>query len=187
MSSNTNPFREYANSRREPQEPSKASSTTDVTKSEQVMHHKVLPSPFSIPATSSTDIKSTKSFPEHLPQRITSRSFWARLWSKNKCRIAVGVFCFLIIVGGTIVGAFFLANVMRTGRFHPASGASMRNATRTVQVTTTSVVAGLGKEMGPMTETIWSMQETHVLTQWVVVVSKTTTMSASPTKPTTKS
>ena len=177
----------YANSMRDPQEPSEVSSTTDVTKPERFKHHEVSPSPFSIPATSWTDVKSTKPFPEHVPQRITSRLLWARLWSKNKYRIVVGVFCFLIIVSGTIVGAFFLANVMRTGRFHPVSGASMSNATRTVQVTTNSVVAGLGKEMGPVTETIWSMQETHVLTQWVVVIPKTTTMSAIPTKPTTKS
>jgi hypothetical protein len=36
--------------------------------------------------------------------------------------------------------------------------------------------------MGPVTETVSSMQETHLLTRWIVSVPKTTTTPVMPTK-----
>lgn len=140
-----------------------------------------LPAAVPTPANLSTDPESRKSFPEHLPYRMPQQPLWNRLWRSNKLRISIGTFCFLVVVGGTIAGAFFLANVMRTGMFHPSSDAGVRDATKTSYVILTTVVPGLG-EMGPVTETVSCMQETHLLTQWIVSVPKTTTTPVMPTK-----
>jgi hypothetical protein len=131
-------------------------------------------SPFPTPLIPSTNAESLKPYPEHLPYRLPASPLWVRFWRNEKCRIAVAVLCFLIILGGTMAGAIFFALFMQKGTFYPTSGADVRDATRTVQVTVTSVIGGLGKEMGPAMETV--MQETRVVTQWIVVQPKTTTV-----------
>jgi hypothetical protein len=186
MTSNTNPFRQAANGMKSPFEWSGPSKTQGFADNDDSVSPKNTASPFARVRISSTDAEP-KSFPDDLPYRISQRSPWARLWHNNSFRIVTGVFCFLVVIGGIVAGAFFLANVMRTGIFHPGSGASTRNATRTVHITSTRVVPGMGKEMGPVTETMWSMQETRIRTQWIEVDLKTTFVPKVPAAPTTKS
>ncbi|KAG9187314.1 hypothetical protein G6011_05185 [Alternaria panax] len=182
MASNTNPFLQHAESMQHPPETPDLWNTKESYVFMGTGAHGALPSPNPGPATSSTDSKAPQSFPEHLPYRTPPPSPWTRVWRSRKY-MAVGAFCFLVVVGGTIAGAFFLVNVMRTGLFHPGSGANMTNATRTVHVTVTTVVPGMGEGMVPVTETIWSMQETQLSTQWVKP--KTTTVPVMPTRPAT--
>jgi hypothetical protein len=181
MAPNTNPFWQRAESMSNGLDLPDSRQTTASVIGEGAGAEEALPAAVPNPATLSTDPESRKSFPEHLPYRMPQQPLWNRLWRNNKLRIAIGTFCFLVVVGGTIAGAFFLANVMRTGMFHPSSDAGLRDAPKTSYVILTTVVPGLG-EMGPVTETVSSMQETHLLTQWIVSVPKTTTTPVMPTK-----
>jgi hypothetical protein len=137
-------------------------------------------SPFPNPIIPSTHAEALKPYPEHLPYRLSTTPLWTRLSRNNKCRIAVAVLCFLIILGGTVAGAIFFALFLQKGTFYPTSGGGVGDATRTVQVTVTSVIGRLDKEMGPVMETV--MQETRVVTQWIVVQPKTTTVLANATR-----
>jgi hypothetical protein len=181
MTPNTNPFWQRAESMRNgPNLPDSRQTRASVI-GEGADAKEALPAAVPTPLNLSTHRESRKSFPEHLPYRMPQQPLWERLWRNNKLRNAIGIFCFLVVVGGTIAGAFFLANLMRTGMFHPSSGAGVRDATQTSYVVSTTVVPGLG-EMGPVTETVSSMQETHLLTRWIVSVPKTTTTPVIPTK-----
>jgi hypothetical protein len=105
--------------------------------------------------TSSTQPQSRNLDPEHLPHRLPLSSHWARFWSNRNKRNFVIIFCVVSILFGTILGAIFLSMNLRNGKSHVAAGASMEASTQTVHVTMTmtTVVSGMGKDMGPMTMT----------------------------------
>lgn len=136
-------------------------------------------SPLPNPTIPATQAKAPTSFPKHLPYRFPPPPLQKRLWRSDTFRIAMASSCLLIILAGTVTGADFLIIFFQKGSFHPKAVASMVRPTRTMQATTTTfisermketgtammttmqttvaivstVVGGLGKEMGPVTTT----------------------------------
>ncbi|CAE7212127.1 hypothetical protein PTTW11_10259 [Pyrenophora teres f. teres] len=104
------------------------------------------------------DVESLKHFPIDLPNRLPRSSRWSRFWHHNIVRVLIGILCFLASVGGTVGGAYFVAELMRKEMFRQSW---MQNLT-TVQVTQTQFVTGLHLA----TETLWDMQSTVVSTSW---------------------
>jgi hypothetical protein len=107
------------------------------------------------PTTSSTQAQSPNPDLEHLPHRLPPPSPWARFWSNRNKRNFVIIFSVVSILFGTILGAIFLSMNLHNGKAHVASGASIKSSTQTVHVTMTmtTVVSGMGRDMGPMTMT----------------------------------
>jgi hypothetical protein len=108
-----------------------------------------------IPTASPTQAQSLNPDPERIPYRLPPSSPWARFWSNRNKRNFVIIFCVVSILFGTILGAIFLSKNLRNGKSHVASGASMEASTQTVHVTMTmtTVVSGMGRDMGSMTTT----------------------------------